>query len=88
MVDLNKVLKTTINIDGRLDEILAEVAKSHEEVKKLRRVKQQVFDTAEEYLQDILLEYEELESMELNILTRLIYEQALEDAVEKLEQWI
>ncbi|OON98999.1 MAG: hypothetical protein ATN35_02625 [Epulopiscium sp. Nele67-Bin004] len=72
-----------MNLDRRVERILGELGRNNAEVKLLRKIKEQIFIQSDEYMKDVLLEYEELESMELEIVTKVVYVQAVRDTLNR-----
>lgn len=79
-----KGVVTKININQRLEQILTEMEMNKQQIKRLRKAKKKLFSKASPCIKDILLKYEELESVERIIVTKAIYIQEVNDTVKKL----
>lgn len=84
-----KVLKrkSAVPLDKRLEQILTEMEMNNKQVKRLRKAKKKLFSKANASTKGILLEYEELESIERTITVRTVYIQAINDTL-KETKWI
>lgn len=58
-----------------------------QQIKRLKKAKKKLFSRTSPYTKDILLKYEELESVERTIVTKAIYIQAVNDTVKKIK-WL
>lgn len=72
-----------VNINNRLEKLLTQLEMRHHKIKALKKAKAQLFLEADEQTKDVLLKYEELESIERTIITRFIYKQAITDTLKK-----
>lgn len=72
-------------INKRVEKILDHLNKNDSQIKALKAKKAQLFQNADETTKDALLEYEELESIELCIITKVIYKQAIKDILRKIK---
>ena len=70
-------------LEKRLEEILTEMEMNNQQVRKLKKAKKKLFSKASISTKDILLKYEELESIERTIAARTVYIQAMNDTLKK-----
>ncbi len=75
-----------MDIDKRLEEILVRMEQKNKKINKLRRIKRQIFEQSDENIKAILLEYEELETMEIDIATKIVYIEAVKDVLKILKK--
>ncbi len=60
---------------------------NNQQVKRLRKAKKKLFSKANPHTKDILLKYEELESIERTITVKTVYIQVVNDALKKIK-WL
>ena len=84
-----KVLKrkSVVVLEKRLEQILTEMEMNNQQVKRLRKAKKKLFLKANPHTKEILLNYEELESIERAIAVRTVYIQAINDTLKKTK-WL
>ena len=81
------IRKSAVPLDKRLEQILTEMEMNNKQVKRLRRAKKKLFSKANSCTKEILLKYEELESIERTITVRTVYIQAINDTL-KETKWL
>lgn len=79
--------KSAVQLEKRLEKILTEMEMNNKQVKRLRKAKKKLFSKANLCTKGILLEYEELESIERTITARTVYIQAMNDNSKKAK-WL
>lgn len=79
--------KSAVLLEKRLEQILTEMEMNNKQVKRLRKAKKKLFSKANPHIKDILLKYEELESIERTIAVRTVYIQAINDTLKKIK-WL
>lgn len=72
------------NVNQRLEQILTEMEMNNQQVKRLRKAKKKLFSKVSPHIKDVLLKYEELESVERTIATKTVYIQAVNDTLNKM----
>lgn len=78
MYDIEELIKQSI--EQRIERILADVKEGDKKFDELRNKKKRLFNKLKE--KDILIEYEDLESEEMELLARWVYKIAINDSLD------
>ncbi len=65
--------KSAVPLEKRLEQILTEMEMNNKQVKRLRKAKKKLFSKANPHTKELLLKYEEPESIERTIAVRTVY---------------
>lgn len=79
--------KSAVQLEKRLEKILTEMEMDNKQVKRLRKAKRKLFSKANLHTKEILVKYEELESIERTIAVRIVYIQGINDTLKKTK-WL
>ena len=78
MYDIEELIKQSI--EQRIERILADVKEGDKKFDELRNKKKRLFNKFKE--KDILIEYEDLKSEEMELLARWVYKIAIDDSLD------